>query len=801
LPSEVKDNTMGAAASFQGQPTPPLLDNVQSAQSPRPPCEYAPSTTLPLMGLRLVYHEEFIKQCGGRQALEGLSTRIVVDRFIIPLTQSNRSSFCEMLQQSNHPAVDAKAKYFIIHCWDENFLEQIDALQSIFPLESGRDVSCWWDIFSLPQHNMHTDECDHGDHWFATTLPKGIKRIGNAVLLCTRWDIDSFKAPNCLARTWCLFELFLVLSNNLQLSVAFPAHLTMKKILPTIELHHSSSFLQWKDQISINNSKCFHEEDRRRIVDRLDAVGRAVVHARVFDGFFATTILSLQQLLNNKQNDVDERQQRNWTRTLIDLLLMAKKPQQALSLSTQLLADLSAATAQTEQEAYFKQEKIMSMFAHAKILKSLQKYSEALAVSQDCQKQGVDTLATASKELVMSMSLFDSDCLIQLHRYEESEALLNSCLGKYRKENYSDIVGNEMSLEQRQQHIEVTLGMGKLNAIQCQWPKAVMFFRSSISLSHQYFGDSWLHILLIEGWRGLLFSLIETQSNTRNLALDSEIATIFEKCREMSTTLWGEGDVRTLSFLTNFADLNVRQEVNIQKDQATRNFKTPSTLLAEEIYVDCLQKKSQRLGINHPATLASMFALGEFYFDWQQWDKAEDILSSCFGLSQKSLSHSHRFTMSCANTLLRVYRIKKKTDDAVLLSESLLSVYRNVLGDTHSTTLTAITELADLYASQDRYASAIEYYLESYDSKRTQFGEKDGKTTTALGKLAFCYEKLQQYDKAEKLFSLFYENVKDMLGEKHPKTAAIAKNLQLLKQTKRSTGTIKDVAQSIQTSN
>ena len=51
----------------------------------------------PKHGVRLDYYHEFIAACGGRDALKGLTTTEVNDKFVKAATFATQSSYCDML--------------------------------------------------------------------------------------------------------------------------------------------------------------------------------------------------------------------------------------------------------------------------------------------------------------------------------------------------------------------------------------------------------------------------------------------------------------------------------------------------------------------------------------------------------------------------------------------------------------------------------------------------------------------------------------------------------------------------------
>ena len=156
----------------------------------------ADSLFFPTQGLSLAFIDEFLEACGGRHRLEGLTTRGVIDRFIKPITSKSQSSYCEMLNQSSHPAVGI-AKVFACHSWSYLFLDTVDAL--LYHFRHDLSTIVWLDIFSINQHKQLEIDFD----WLSNTLQTAICRFESFVVVLTPWNDAAI-----FTRLWCLYELY-----------------------------------------------------------------------------------------------------------------------------------------------------------------------------------------------------------------------------------------------------------------------------------------------------------------------------------------------------------------------------------------------------------------------------------------------------------------------------------------------------------------------------------------------------------------------------------------------------------------
>ena len=68
------------------------------------------------LGVELSVSQEFIDICGGRDALKGLTTTEVCNRFLMPLTEALGQSYCDQLRGSGCAHVKT-ANVFVSHAW------------------------------------------------------------------------------------------------------------------------------------------------------------------------------------------------------------------------------------------------------------------------------------------------------------------------------------------------------------------------------------------------------------------------------------------------------------------------------------------------------------------------------------------------------------------------------------------------------------------------------------------------------------------------------------------------------------
>ena len=141
---------------------------------------------IPLFGVNLQAFDDFVQQCGGREALDGLTTTQVNDHFLVPKTQAKSSSYCTMLLENEETMLQVgKATVFISHAWKYRFLDVFDCIH--YHLKETKHLGedfVWFDMFSNNQHDASATPFE----WWKTTFQNAINSIGRTVLILSPWD-------------------------------------------------------------------------------------------------------------------------------------------------------------------------------------------------------------------------------------------------------------------------------------------------------------------------------------------------------------------------------------------------------------------------------------------------------------------------------------------------------------------------------------------------------------------------------------------------------------------------------------
>ena len=163
-----------------------------------------------MLGVRLSFFRHFVDAtCGGRGALQGLTTLEVMQRWVFPATASSKLSYCELLASDASEAVRGlvgTATWFYSHAWRYRFLDVADAAEAFFGARQEPDPVVWFDVFSVSQHKAGVRPFE----WWSSVFLQSIGSIGRVLMAMQPLDdaATRVEAWVTLSRVWCVFELY-----------------------------------------------------------------------------------------------------------------------------------------------------------------------------------------------------------------------------------------------------------------------------------------------------------------------------------------------------------------------------------------------------------------------------------------------------------------------------------------------------------------------------------------------------------------------------------------------------------------
>ncbi|KAI8801449.1 hypothetical protein BJ742DRAFT_837030 [Cladochytrium replicatum] len=202
--------------------------------------------------------------------------------------------------------------------------------------------------------------------------------------------------------------------------------------------------------------------------------------------------------------------------------------------------------------------------------------------------------------------------------------------------------------------------------------------------------------------------------------------------------------------------------------------------LAQSTFVVCLSMRKQILGENHPDTLTTLENLANAYWAQDRFKHAEPLYVDCLARRRQVLGEEHMDTLTAICNLADLYYSKSQYKHAEPLHVDCLSRRKRTLGEDHTDTLRSANGLALVYIEQQRYAIAETVLVDALSRNRRIRGDRHSLTVSMVGNLALLYHRQNRLDLAEPLYQENVENLRRALGDEHPETVMSVNNLAVL---------------------
>ena len=174
-------------------------------------------------GITMSVIDEFIAECGGAEKLDGLTTRQVVNKKLKPQMRAFKPekgcSYAAFKRRhcGSHNVRDAEI--YVVHAWDSVFLDVISSIRSyLLTLGGGKDtppIPIWFDVLCVNQCKPIKSR-HYSYNWFTQTFTLGIEEIMHVMVVMTPWE-----KPLVFNRLWCMWELNTVLSSIREIKLGF----------------------------------------------------------------------------------------------------------------------------------------------------------------------------------------------------------------------------------------------------------------------------------------------------------------------------------------------------------------------------------------------------------------------------------------------------------------------------------------------------------------------------------------------------------------------------------------------------
>jgi serine/threonine-protein kinase len=183
---------------------------------------------------------------------------------------------------------------------------------------------------------------------------------------------------------------------------------------------------------------------------------------------------------------------------------------------------------------------------------------------------------------------------------------------------------------------------------------------------------------------------------------------------------------------------------------------------------------------DQPRALEVAAALGIMRFRSGDYEAAEPILLRVLDRRTEVLGQEHPATLASLGDLASLYWYQRRLDEVEALDRRNLAICRRVLGAEHPDTLRALNGLATTLYSRGRYDQAAELFAEALPGSERLLGPDHPQTLRLVNNLASALSNLGRFEEAETLGRRAVEGRARVLGERHPDTATAVHNLGII---------------------
>ena len=120
---------------------------------------------------------------------------------------------------------------------------------------------------------------------------------------------------------------------------------------------------------------------------------------------------------------------------------------------------------------------------------------------------------------------------------------------------------------------------------------------------------------------------------------------------------------------------------------------------AEQMFIQILADRSQKIGKNHPHTLTTRHRLARVIADQGRYDEAERMFREVLVNRERVLGDQHPNTLTTRHRLAQAIADQGRYDEAERLFRQVLADRERVLGQQHPDTMTTRSQLALIPAS------------------------------------------------------------------------------------------------------
>lgn len=283
----------------------------------------------------------------------------------------------------------------------------------------------------------------------------------------------------------------------------------------------------------------------------------------------------------------------------------------------------------------------------------------------------------------------------------------------------------------------------------------------------------------------------------------------YEQALSLATSLFGEGDARTLVATRGMSGLlsdrgefdEAERLAQLALNVTTTQFgehsgetalsrmnvarvlqETGRSQQARPMMREALADARAAFGDRHPEVVTALHNLGTMFKDMGDTKEGIPLLREALKLRIETVGEDHPHTLYTKNNLAAALQRDGQTEEALTLIRETLAARERVLGKDHPATITSRSNLSVALIEAKRFEEALPLAQGVYTDWTGVLGEDHPKTMVAMGNLAYLLEDLGRLDEAESLYRKAIEIRKQASGGKDPETWAPMNNLAMLLQ-------------------
>ncbi|KAJ3311527.1 Kinesin light chain 3 [Blyttiomyces sp. JEL0837] len=574
--------------------------------------------------MNLAFLELFIEACGGRTAMESLTTAQVAETIIKPLTASTQLSLCDTLVTYNRTDAVQIADIFISHAWSYSFLDMIDAIHE-YAIENNKkpsDLYVWLDLVSNPQHGAE----ERPFSWWKTTFINAIRDIKEVVLVLQPWD-----DPIPLTRAWCIFEIFACHLTEGQLNVTMSRN-ESKRMLDALAEDKAEGYNKMLEQVSCEKSQSTIPEDRTRIFDAINDLGASVqdLDRMVFDEFTKSIVNTFKRHLEFSEDHGDKGDIIRHQLSLVQVYFHLSRYQEAEELCLEAIKRSEVAFGSKDGQTVDARMLLMNLHTHFKPTEEALEMAKQVTADQTRIHGSDHVKAVESRHLTACLQYRLGNIELSLFEYQEVLDHATRVLGP----------GHHITMDARNNISVIYSVLGRHQ-------DCLEELQRLYEIKRRVCGDT--HVTTLR----TLENLSTSYWHMDNLEMAESTA---RECYAERKIIFGERHLETLSVLVNLAGL-CRDNGEYEE--------------AEKFFFEIVKGMSATQGPGHPQTLDAMNFLGIQYGLNGKWNEALQVLNGSLQRKYELFGEKHGSTLGTMAQKLQALVNLGSFDEASTLVKTL----------------------------------------------------------------------------------------------------------------------------------